>query len=73
MYVSTCLFVRSLTQKLSHGILFSGYSLSDKDLIEARYQRNDRVWEGKSIPCATERAIFERLGLNYKEPHERNV
>ena len=71
MLCVTFLFLRSLT--LSHGILFSGYSLSDKDLIEARYQRNDRVWEGKSIPCATERAIFERLGLNYKEPHERNV
>lgn len=36
-----------------------------------RDEKNKIVTRGELIPCASERAIFERLGLAYKEPWER--
>lgn len=36
-----------------------------------RDEKNKIVTRGELIPCATERDIFERLGLQYKEPWDR--
>ncbi len=47
-----------------------GFKLNDKGL----YPVNDRgEVTGPSVPCRTERQIFEALGLRYKEPWERHV
>ncbi|KAF0972394.1 hypothetical protein FDP41_009297 [Naegleria fowleri] len=52
-----------------------GYSLSDKSLCAntIRDKKSNRIHDGVKIPCATEREIFEKIGIPYKEPHERDV
>ena len=45
------------------------YQLSDKGLFP-KYTE-DLV--GPCVPCKTEKDIFDALGLDYKEPHERTV
>ena len=59
-----------------------GYSLCDKGLRKAarsgvshkdgKYIDN-KVAVGRLVVCEEERDVFEVLGLDYKEPHERNV
>ena len=34
---------------------------------------SDKVWSGKSVYCATEKDIFDALGLMYVPPEQRNV
>ncbi|EFJ32588.1 hypothetical protein SELMODRAFT_86291 [Selaginella moellendorffii] len=48
-----------------------GYKLSDQGLFIRESKKKD-VWFTESIPCETEREIFEKLGLDYPEPHDRN-
>jgi DNA polymerase/3'-5' exonuclease PolX len=50
-----------------------GYSLSDYGLVPVIRVKNETVAEFTSIPCPTERDVFEALNLPYKEPHERNI
>ncbi|KAG2389144.1 hypothetical protein C9374_014544 [Naegleria lovaniensis] len=52
-----------------------GYSLSDKSLCAntIRDKKSNRIHDGIKISCATEREIFEKIGIPYKEPHERDV
>ena len=59
-----------------------GYSLCDKGLRKAarsgvshkdgKYVDN-KVAVGRLVVCDTEKDVFDVLGLDYKEPHERNV
>ncbi len=59
-----------------------GYSLCDKGLRKAarsgvshrdgKYIDN-KVAVGRLVVCDTEKDVFDVLGLDYKEPHERNV
>jgi len=44
----------------------SGYTLSDKHLRVAVHVGKERVQNGRAIPCDSEAAIFEALGLKYK-------
>lgn len=48
-----------------------GLSLSDKSLRHVIRVSKQKVHEGKEIICRTEKEIFDALGLEYKEPHER--
>ncbi|KAJ8614562.1 hypothetical protein CTAYLR_004075 [Chrysophaeum taylorii] len=46
-----------------------GYSLSDQGL----YERRPDGTKGRSIACKSEREVFEKLGLEFREPYERGV
>lgn len=37
-----------------------------------RDERRQKVAVGSAIPCYSEREVFETMGLQYKEPWERN-
>jgi DNA polymerase/3'-5' exonuclease PolX len=50
-----------------------GYRLGDKAIRTAIRVGKEVVSEGPEIPCETERDIFNLLGLEYREPDERNV
>jgi DNA polymerase lambda len=50
-----------------------GLSLSDKALTYVIRVSNKKVSEGEKIVCRSEKDIFTALGLDYKEPHERNA
>lgn len=50
-----------------------GFHLSDKGLFRAARDNFDNpVSVSAIIPCKTEREIFQHLGLDYKEPWDRN-
>ncbi|XP_002982398.2 DNA polymerase lambda [Selaginella moellendorffii] len=49
-----------------------GYKLSDQGLFIRESKKKDSKASTESIPCETEREIFEKLGLDYPEPHDRN-
>ena len=44
----------------------TGFSLSDRHLY--RVNRESKT----IIPCGSEKDVFDRLGLEYKSPNERN-
>ncbi|SPQ98727.1 unnamed protein product (mitochondrion) [Plasmodiophora brassicae] len=48
-----------------------GYSLSDHGIRPASYGETGREILGPSIPCKTEKDIFDVLGLVYLEPNKR--
>eukprot|EP01062_Namystynia_karyoxenos_P010220 TRINITY_DN1361_c0_g1_i1.p1 TRINITY_DN1361_c0_g1~~TRINITY_DN1361_c0_g1_i1.p1 ORF type:complete len:811 (+),score=157.39 TRINITY_DN1361_c0_g1_i1:63-2495(+) len=50
-----------------------GLTLGDTALRPAVRVAKERVHDGAPIPCATERDIFAAVGLEWKEPHERNA
>eukprot|EP00698_Gefionella_okellyi_P001644 TRINITY_DN11547_c0_g1_i1.p1 TRINITY_DN11547_c0_g1~~TRINITY_DN11547_c0_g1_i1.p1 ORF type:complete len:771 (+),score=184.38 TRINITY_DN11547_c0_g1_i1:241-2313(+) len=50
-----------------------GFSLSDKSLTCVIRDRFGVVHAGRTIPCHTERQIFEALGLEYRTPAQRSV
>lgn len=50
-----------------------GLSLSDRGLIPVTRVGKEVVHEGQPIPCENEHDIFMALGLDYKEPWERNI
>eukprot|EP01079_Euglenida_sp_SAG-EU17-18_P008877 gene8878-223_t len=50
-----------------------GLSLSDTGLVPVIRIGKDVVHEGNPIPCETEHDIFSALGLEYKEPWQRNI
>lgn len=51
-----------------------GLSLSDKALTRVIRTNKTKVHEGEKIlGLKTERDIFNALGLEYKEPNERNA
>lgn len=51
----------------------NGFHLSDKGLFRAARDNYDNpVNVSGIIPCRTEREIFQHLGLEYKEPWDRN-
>ncbi|GAM27101.1 hypothetical protein SAMD00019534_102760 [Acytostelium subglobosum LB1] len=50
----------------------NGFSLSSSHLVR-RWGTGDNEVKGDPIEAATERDIFLLLGLEYKEPHEREV
>ena len=51
----------------------NGFHLSDKGLFRAARDNSDNPVNVSSIiPCKTEREIFQHLGLEYKEPWDRN-
>lgn len=49
-----------------------GYSLSDKGLAPCTWLKKDQRCKGESIRCATEEDVFHALGLEYREPKDRN-
>lgn len=53
----------------------NGFTLSDRALRKVIRVSNKRVkgTEGKPILCKTEADIFKAMGLDYKEPHEREI
>lgn len=51
-----------------------GYSLSDHGLVPVeRGGGNGVLWKGGVVSVGNEEEIFGVLGLEYKEPWERNV
>eukprot|EP00914_Ancora_sagittata_P007174 GHVO01014211.1.p1 GENE.GHVO01014211.1~~GHVO01014211.1.p1 ORF type:complete len:549 (-),score=94.52 GHVO01014211.1:131-1735(-) len=50
-----------------------GFSLSDHDLVPVVRVRDQKYTVGKSIPCENERDVFDVLGLEYKDPSDRDV
>eukprot|EP01080_Neovahlkampfia_damariscottae_P007078 gene7078-11241_t len=50
-----------------------GYSLGDKSLKKFIRVSKEKVHESDGIECTNEKEIFDALGLDYKEPHERNL
>ena len=53
-----------------------GMSLSDKGLthvVRATTGKKEKIHEGRSEECRTEREVFDRLGLPYRRPHERDL
>lgn len=50
-----------------------GYSLSDKCIRKVVRVFQEKIHEADPIPCKNEKEIFDLLGLEYKEPHERNI
>eukprot|EP00923_Selenidium_pygospionis_P046914 GHVN01080986.1.p1 GENE.GHVN01080986.1~~GHVN01080986.1.p1 ORF type:complete len:876 (-),score=240.63 GHVN01080986.1:152-2779(-) len=51
-----------------------GYSLSDKEIIPVhRVRMGEKHQTGAAIACHSERDIFDVLGLNYREPWQREV
>jgi DNA polymerase lambda len=50
-----------------------GFSLGDKNLKEVIRVSKQKVHESDGIECSTEEEIFKALGLEYKEPTERNL
>jgi len=50
-----------------------GMSLSEHALVEnVVRRRREKLNEGSAVATPTEESIFERLGLPYRAPHERN-
>ena len=50
-----------------------GMSLSEHALVENVVRcRREKMNQGSVVPTPTEESIFERLGLPYRAPHERN-
>ena len=50
-----------------------GYSLGDKSLKKGIRISREKVHEADGIECKTEKDIFDALGLDFKEPNERNL
>jgi len=51
-----------------------GYSLSDEGFFPViRNERNEVLWTGQSIPCSSEEDVFKLLGLEWKDPTERDI
>eukprot|EP01064_Diplonema_japonicum_P014692 TRINITY_DN22380_c0_g1_i1.p1 TRINITY_DN22380_c0_g1~~TRINITY_DN22380_c0_g1_i1.p1 ORF type:complete len:606 (+),score=95.03 TRINITY_DN22380_c0_g1_i1:43-1860(+) len=54
-----------------------GLTLSDRTLCPAvrvyRQSGREKVHEGEPIPCDSEQAIFDAIGLEYKTPLERDI
>lgn len=50
-----------------------GMSLSDKELRHVVRVAGDKVHEGTSVSCNTERDIFDALGLPYRTPQQRDI
>jgi len=53
----------------------NGWALSERALFVdvLRAPNRDKVSEGRPVALATERDIFEYLGLVYRTPAERNA
>ncbi|BBN09986.1 hypothetical protein MPTK1_5g00050 [Marchantia polymorpha subsp. ruderalis] len=49
-----------------------GYKLSDQGLFLRVGDNKTGMASEVSIPCETEEEVFQKLGLPYPEPHERN-
>ncbi len=51
-----------------------GMSLSEHSLVAnvARGKDRQKLNEGEVVPTPEEKDVFQRLGLPYREPHERN-
>ena len=50
-----------------------GLSLSDHGLTHVIRHRREAIHEGASVPCRSERDIFDAIGLPYRMPHERDL
>ncbi|EFA86286.1 hypothetical protein PPL_00073 [Heterostelium album PN500] len=50
----------------------NGFSLSESHLVRRWGTAQDEI-KGEPIPAANERDIFQLLGLEYKEPHQREI
>ena len=52
-----------------------GYALSDKYLYinTIRDKKSNRIHDGQKVFCSTEREIFDKIGIPYKEPTERDA
>ena len=50
-----------------------GYSLSDQGLTPVAKSGKEKIGKGISVPCQTEEAVFQFLGLPYKTPSERDL
>lgn len=51
----------------------NGYCLSDHGMWKAEKIGANIVTHEAGIPCYTEEEIFEKLGIKYKSPQERNL
>eukprot|EP00850_Spirogloea_muscicola_P023111 SM000329S12574 [mRNA] locus=s329:19218:22724:- [translate_table: standard] len=59
-----------LNRKIRYRAMTMGYKLNDKGLFPRACKQAQS--NAMSLSCQTEREIFERLGLDYLEPHKRN-
>eukprot|EP00850_Spirogloea_muscicola_P020991 SM000233S07962 [mRNA] locus=s233:77510:81004:+ [translate_table: standard] len=59
-----------LNRKIRYRAMTMGYKLNDKGLFPRACKQAQS--SATSVSCQTEREIFEKLGLDYLEPHERN-
>ena len=61
-------------RSMRHFCKAKGYSLSDHGLVKAVKVGSNNVVRGtiNEVPARTEQDIFTALGLQFKEPHERN-
>lgn len=50
-----------------------GLTLSDTSLRPTVRVSREKVHEGAPIPCATERDIFDAIGVPWREPEDRNI
>lgn len=49
-----------------------GWSLSDRDLKRVACVNGKKVARGASVVCTSEVDVFIALGMEYKDPRERN-
>ncbi|KAL3689136.1 hypothetical protein R1sor_015445 [Riccia sorocarpa] len=61
-----------LNRRIRYLARTKGYKLSDQGLYTRVGKHKDAQASEVSIPCETEEEIFEKLGLPYPEPHQRN-
>lgn len=60
-------------RSMRHYAKMKQWTLSDHGLAPCRRQHGEKIWTGKSVYCRTEEEIFEKMGLTYVPPTERNT
>ena len=61
-------------RSMRHWCKNNGWSLSDKGLQQVLIRKNnEKIVVSESVTCKTEEEIFEKCGLPYYKPSERNV
>jgi DNA polymerase/3'-5' exonuclease PolX len=63
-------FNRSMRHYARHVL---SMTLSDRHLASCMIKNGVREWIGPSFDCETEKDVFDRMGLEYRKPTERNV
>jgi len=51
----------------------AGFSLSDHGIAYSKQIKSSESIKGPYLKCETEEEIFQLFGMEYKEPHERDI